>query len=459
MQSRSKGFIGALRTLVLAIRLALPKIGVGWMFALLSSNFNRVTMVELGVTAILVTTLIGMHNFLSPFQMIFGRMADRRPILGLRRTPYMLAGGLITSLVFVALPTVAQGMGRGEASFVALGFGLLLLFGIAQATLGDAHHSLIAESVDSKRRGGVVSVVWTFTILSAIISAGVFKTMMPTYTPESMQALYSLTPFVVLGSMLLGVIGIERRLSRVEMNELIARGDAAVPAQNALAAAMTLLRTNPQVRAFFAFVALSIMAIFMQDAILEVFGAEIFGMTLKETTSFTQIWGGGVLLGMLGMGVLSSFLPISKKLIAMIGGGGTALGLGLLTLCALSGQRALLNPALIMMGVFTGFFNVGALSLMMEMTVEGATGLYMGMWGTAQALGNGSASLVSGGLRSALIETGLLTPQLGYTMIFGIETVMMVVGIAALSTVSLAAFQGLTRRDLTTALEAGVVAS
>jgi len=39
------------------------------------------------------------------------------------------------------------------------------------------------------------------------------------------------------------------------------------------------------------------------------------------------------------------------------------------------------------MGFSTGLYNVGALSLMMDMTVEGATGLYMGMWGMAQAFG------------------------------------------------------------------------
>ena len=33
-------------------RLALPKIGVGWMFALLTIDFNRIAIVELGVTAV-----------------------------------------------------------------------------------------------------------------------------------------------------------------------------------------------------------------------------------------------------------------------------------------------------------------------------------------------------------------------------------------------------------------------
>lgn len=76
--------LGALKVL----RLALPKLGVGWMFALLTSNFNRVSIVELGVMAIIVTTMIGLHHFLSPFQVVWGRIADSHPVFGLRRTPY-----------------------------------------------------------------------------------------------------------------------------------------------------------------------------------------------------------------------------------------------------------------------------------------------------------------------------------------------------------------------------------
>jgi len=445
--------------IILAVRLALPKIGVGWMFALLTSNFNRVTIYELGVTAVLVTTLIGMHNFLSPFQMIFGRFADRHPVLGLRRTPYLMLAAVVTSLVFVLLPGVAQQMSAGQPAGFAYGFVIMFVFGMGMAMLGDSHHSLIAERIAPERRGGVISVVWTFTILSAIIAAVVIKVIMPTYTPEAMQQLYQLTPMIVIGSALLGVVGVERRLHRDEVRAAVAQAVAAAPAGNPLRAALLLLRTNAQARAFFTFVLLAILAIFMQDAILEVFGAEVFGMSVKETTSFTQIWGGGVLLGMLMMGIASSAFAISKKTITVIGSAGTAVGLGLLTICALTQQQSWLNPALVFMGLFTGFFNVGALSMMMEMTVEGATGLYMGMWGTAQAFGSGLASVISGALKTALIETGLLDAHWGYTAIFGFETVVMVVSLAVLGGISVARFRGFERTDLSRALDVEVGAA
>lgn len=446
--------LGALKVL----RLALPKLGVGWMFALLTSNFNRVSIVELGVMAVIVTTMIGLHHFLSPFQVIWGRIADSHPVFGLRRTPYLLLGATVASLVFLALPSVALAMGEGSVLAIVAGYALLILFGVSIAAMGDCHHALIAEVTNPKTRGGVIAVVWTFTIMSTIIAATVIKSRMPTYTPESMQALYNLTPLVVIGAALLGVLGIEKRLNREELAVALERARAAAPPGNPLSAALGLLRENPQVRAFFGFVFLSIVGIFLQDSILEVFGAEVFHMTLKETTTFTQTWGGGVLGGMLIMGLLSAIFPIGKKLIALIGGVGTAFGLGLLAVCALTEQRALLNPAIVLMGVSTGLYNVGALSLMMDMTVEGATGLYMGMWGMAQAFGTATANILAGALHTVLIEAQALSQTLGYGVIFGLEAVLMVIGIALLSGVSVEAFRGLTRSDITRAMEAGAVA-
>jgi BCD family chlorophyll transporter-like MFS transporter len=58
------------------LKIALPKVAVGWMFALLTIDFNRVAIVELGVAAVVVTTLLSIHYFLAPFQVVAGRLAD-----------------------------------------------------------------------------------------------------------------------------------------------------------------------------------------------------------------------------------------------------------------------------------------------------------------------------------------------------------------------------------------------
>lgn len=449
----------AIMVVIKTLRLALPKIGVGWMFAILTSNFNQIAIKDLAIPAFLITIMIGMHHFLSPFQVFWGRFADRNPIFGYRRTPYMLLGGFVASLVFLALPTVAVMMSNQLPFANAMGFGLLVVFGIGIAAMGDTHHALIAEVTTPRTRSTTIAVVWTFTIASGIASAIVMKVVMgDTYSFAKMQSLYGLTPLIVLVSSLLGVAGIERRLSHDEATTAVAASRAAAPTENALVSAFNLLRSNVQVRTFFMFVFLSILGIFLQDAILEIFGRDVFAMTLKETTSFQQIWGGGVLIGMLGIGGISAFWPMSRKLLATIGGAGTTFGLGMLTLTAMTGQRALLTPALVVMGLSTGLFNVGALAMMMDMTLEGSTGLYMGLWGMAQAFGTGFASVISGSLKTLLIESGFLSQRVGYSTIFGIETLVMLVSVAILAGVSVEKFKGVTREDMTRAMEVGAVA-
>ncbi|MGF1507627.1 MAG: BCD family MFS transporter [Anaerolineae bacterium] len=449
-----------LRNIFKTFRLSLPKIGVGWMFALLTIDFNRIAIVELGIVAIAITSMLALHYFLSPFQVIAGRIADQNPILGYRRTPYLIVAGVVGSLVFVLLPRVVHAMGDGVPLAFVFGLLLFVVFGICIAVMGDSHHSLIAEVTEPHQRGSVIAVVWTFSIMSTIFAAVVMNEVRPEFTLEYMQRLYNLTPFIVVISILLGVLGMEKRLKGDELVTAMERSRQAAPPGNPIKAALSVLRDNPQARGFFAFVFVSIFSIFLQDNILEVFGAEVFAMDVTETTGFQPMWGGGVLIGMMIMGLISAFFKIQKRTITIIGSVGTAAGMGLVAMAALLRQEALVTPALIGMGFFTGFFNVGALSMMMDMTVEGATGLYMGLWGMAQAFGNAMASMGSGALHTAFIETGLLAPNAAYFLIFAVEAIGMLVAVSILLRLSVTKFQSITQRqfstgDVVNAMQAG----
>ena len=441
--------LGFLKSAVKTLRLALPKLGVGWMFAILTIDFNRIAIVELGIAAVLVTAMLSLHYFLSPFQVISGRFADKHPILGLRRTPYLLMGGVVGSLIFLALPRIVHMMSDGSGLATMLGFGLLIIYGIAIAFMGDAHHSLISEVTEPKSRGAVISVVWTFTILSSIISAIVFNIVRPEYSLEAMQRLYNLTPFVVIISILVGTIGIEERLTGKRLEDALETSRKAAPEGNAIQAALNILRQNSQAREFFIFVFVAIFSIFLQDNILEVFGAEVFNMPVTETTQFQPMWGGGVLLGMLGMGVCSAIFSIKKRTITIVGCAGTAVGMLVLAFAAMNQAVGLVFPALVMMGIFTGFFNVGALSMMMDMTIEGATGLFMGLWGMAQAFGNGVASFSGGALHTGLIESGLMSPNMAYFLIFTIEATGMAVATVLMWHISVSGFRKAHEANMT----------
>ncbi len=411
----------AIWAVIWTLRIALPKVAVGWMFALLTIDFNRVAMVELGIAAIVVTALLSIHYFMAPFQVVVGRIADTLPIFGYRRTPYLLLGSVVVSLLFLMLPSVAMGMGEGSALAFFSAIVLFTLFGISMAVIADTYHALIAEVTTPETRGMVISVVWIVLIMSTILATVVMNIVRPEYSPEAMQDLYNLTPLIVIGSTLLGVIGMEKRLNRDELEDARIKARALAPPGNPLASAFRLLKTNPPTRAFFAFIFIAIFAIFLQENILEVFGARVFEMPIDESTKLERYWAGGVLIGMVLTGVIATVLKISRKKLVIVGVIGAAIGFVMLGISSMLEILPILKPSLFGMGLFIGMFNVGALALMMEMTVANATGLYMGLWGTAQALGKGISSLLSGTLLTLTIDTGLLTANMAFFGIFLLE--------------------------------------
>ncbi|MEO1286494.1 MAG: BCD family MFS transporter [Chloroflexota bacterium] len=451
-----KAILRFLRQTISVIQMTLPKIGIGWMFALLTSNFNRVAIHELGILAVLITAMLALYQFLAPFQVAFGRMADRHPIFGFRRGPYLFTGLLISAIVFPFLPDVAVAMGDGSILAIFAGFALLTIFGVGFAMAGNAHLALIVDNTEEKSRGITIALVWAVQIISIIISASVIKRIMPVYDIESMQQLYNLTIPIVLISTVASLIFNEKRLTQAGRETVLETSLRETPEGSIITMTINLLQSHETTRNFFWFIILSTMGVFLQDNILEVFGAEVFGMTVAETTSFQQLWGGGVLLSMMLVGIITMLRPFNKQSITLIGSVATAGGLCLLTFTSTMENQALLNPALFILGLGTGVYTIGALSVMMKLTTTGAVATYMGLWGMAQSFGSGFSSFFAGALHSSIIGTGLMAPAQGYGAIFFFEAFLMLWGAWMLLQVSVKGFQeDLNRSDLEFAMEMG----
>src|SRR5688500_1697854 len=74
---------------------------------LIYSTLNRVMIFDLGVSKTLFTLLAIFPYLLSPIQVAIGSFSDRHPILGYRRTPYILAGLLLCVVGVAVSPQVA----------------------------------------------------------------------------------------------------------------------------------------------------------------------------------------------------------------------------------------------------------------------------------------------------------------------------------------------------------------
>lgn len=419
------------------LQFTLSKLGIAWMFALVTINFNRVTIYELGISALLIGVMIGLYPFFGPFQPMFRRITDRYPILGYRRSPYLVIGMVAGSLVFPFLPAVAEAMAAGSLPAFVAGFVLFFIFGAMIALMANTYLDLIAECTREDERGSVFAAAWTGQTAIIVVWALVFRLFMPEYTPAQMQTLYALTPFIVTALAIASVWKLERRLSPEEVARLrVAPADPIANTMNSIRSSLLLTRTNPTARMFFTFIVFTFLGIFTQDLVQEVWAGDVFRLNVGESTVFQQIFNGMVTVGMgmtaalgaraLGMKARTDALPMdAKKRIATFGGVAAMIGFVLLAIASLTAQLALANLGFVVVGFTVGVFTFAAVTMMSDMTVEGQTASYLGLWSIAQALGLGASFIVGGALRAALVETGLFAAPAGYAAIFLIEAVFM----------------------------------
>jgi BCD family chlorophyll transporter-like MFS transporter len=162
---------------------------------------------------------------------------------------------------------------------------------------------------------------------------------------------------------------------------------------------------------------------FMQDVILEPFGGEVFGLSAASTTRYNAYMGIGLIAGMLPGGLL--LIPrIGKSAVAQIGCTILVLAFGLLAASGFAASAAVLPLLITLLGLGAGFFTVGSVALMMDMTLKEHTGLFVGVWTLAQAVAKGPASLVAGALQGAFVALGAPVGQ-AYGTVFAIEALGM----------------------------------
>jgi MFS transporter, BCD family, chlorophyll transporter len=448
---------------VTVLRLMLPKLGVAYLFVMLLSVYNRVMINELKIGATLVGLMYLAYNVMNILQVSNGRMADRRAFLGLRRTPLMFVGLLLSSVSLIPLPQFANAFSAGDT----LAFGGMLLcmagFGLGFAMNGDSHNTLIAELTEGKRnRPGVVSAVWLFQLV-AIVGSGIVLSILlrnaenaagvsATCADAACRALRSqvaieTTPrFFMFGPIitllgLLPLLGVERRLSKAE----VAAAKARPPLK--IREAYARIFRNPQARVFFFFIVSAIFGLFLQDDILEPFGADVFQLAASKTSQFQAIMGTATIAAMAVMGFVASRKNIAKRTIANWGALISAAGFVLLLVSANLSNLNVMYAGIVVLGAGMGVFNIGALSMMMDMTVPGETGSLMGAWGMAQALANGMGQFVGGGIRDAGLHlTG--NAALSYSTIFAVSVVMCVVAVNLMARVDIQKFKRMTREQM-----------
>jgi len=411
-------------------QLGLIHVAVAMTLVPINSTLNRVMIKELSISATIVAILASLPYLFSPIQVAIGSYSDRHPILGFRRTPYILVGLILCVLGVIVSPQVAFLMAKNFPLGLLMGLLAFGAWGMGYNLSAVSYLSLASELSGEKGRGKTIATMWFMMITSIIVTAIALSRMVDPYTPAALIRAFE---YVTGSALILGLLG----LIRLEPRSTSPEGGTASETYT-VKQMTTAITANPVARTFFIYLLLLLAAILGQDVLLEPFGAQAFGMSVRETTSITSVWGTFVLLAILIAGFLEG--RVSKRIVAQFGNVGALLGFVIIVISGIIVNKSVFYTGVTLLGIGTGFSTVANLSLMFDLTVPGMVGLYIGAWGFSNALSRLTGSVLGGVVRDVVTQaTGAALS--GYLVVFSIEALMLLAAAIMLYRIDVNAFQ------------------
>jgi len=290
--------------------------------------------------------------------------------------------------------------------------------------------------------------MWFMMIVSVIVTAIITSRALEPYSPAQLVHVFRIGGLIALALGAGGLIGLEPRIMTTDHRPLttdnssevvVGRSSVVGQSRHSQRMAIRAVIDNPQARRFFIYLILMLAAILGQDILLEPYGAQAFGMTVRQTTQLTATWGSMTLIALLLWGLLLS-RRLSKKTGALIGALIATTGLLLIAVSGLLDLEALFVPGVAALGFGTGIATSTNLALMLDMTTPEQVGLFIGAWGLADALARGAGMLLGGVVRD-LVSGATGNPSSGYITVFLIEAIMLSGSLLLLRAIDVSAFR------------------
>jgi BCD family chlorophyll transporter-like MFS transporter len=403
------------------LRLSLFQISVGMAMVMLVGTLNRVMIVELKVSATLVSFMVALPLLIAPLRALIGFRSDNhRSQLGWRRVPYIWMGSLLQFGGFSIMPfalLVLAGAGQASQAPAWVGqlgaAGAFLLVGLGMHTVQTAGLALATDLAPPERQPQVVGLMYVMQLIGMIGSALVLGYLLHDYSPGQ---LIRVVQAVAVTTLVLNVIALWKQEPRSRLRK------PGTPIEHTFAQAWQLFCQGPNTLRRLLAVGLGTMAFTMEDVLLEPYGGEILNMSVSTTTLLSATLAFG---GLLGFAWASRVLGRGGDAYRM-SGWGAWVGLPAFACVIVSGPLAM--PALFVLGIFLiglggGLFAHGTLTATMQLAPPGQIGLAMGAWGAVQATAAGVGMAAGGLVRDgvALIST----PVMGYSAVYAIEILLL----------------------------------
>jgi len=297
----------------------------------------------------------------------------------------------------------------------------------------------LATELSGESRGKTVSIMWFMMISAIIVTALTLSRMLTIYTPARLENAFAAVGLASLVLSIFGLVGLEKRSVPVGATtgtgvdeQSLSRGD------RSWTNLFRIVTKNRQVGLFFLYLTILLAALLGQEILLEPYGAEAFGMPVSATTRITAIWGTFMLITLLIGGVIER--RAGKRNIAVVGGITAIVGFILILSSGLSRNEGVFYIGITLLGAGTGLSTVSNLSLMLDMTVQGRVGVFMGVWGMSSAAARVFGSVLGGSFRD-IAGRVFGDPVLGYVAIFGVMALFIAASLVLLPRIDVAEFQ------------------
>ncbi len=415
------------------LQLAMVHVGVSITVVPVTSTLNRIMIADMRFSALLVGLLISLPYLLSPLQVLIGDWADKWPVWGRHRSPWIVIGGLMASFGSYLTPHAVFLMQENFALGLLASLAAFTVWGVGVNVASVSYLSLVTElgQDNTTWRSRAVSIMWTAMILATIVTALGLSRMLEPYSQAALYTAFGAVWMVASFLILVGAAGIEPAANP----DRIARNRANNPWVT-----LRLLLNNVAARRFFFYLLLVLISIHAQDVLLEPFGAEALQMPVAQTSRLTSIWGLGVFATLIGgLWLVRRF---GKKASANVGAIVTALAFIAIIVTGLIANVQLFMASVFVLGLGGGLMTVSNLSFMLDMTIPAAAGLYIGAWGVANFAGQAFGNIISGLLRDLFYQaTGNVL--IGYISVFAMEVVGLLIAVWIFRKISVEEF----RRD------------
>ena len=452
-------------SLISILRLGLFQGCLGCLAVIFAGLLNRVMLSELNFPGLLVGGALAFEQFVAPSRVLFGQLSDSHPLGSRHRVPYVLLGAtLFCTLGVLSIPVIFR-VGRllaGDIQSFQLGLGIVVLcglfalYGLAISLASTSYLALVIDRTSERERPRAVGIIWCMLTVGIVVGAVAISISLrsldgiddPAVLEPTLLAFMAKVAAVVMSLTLIALWGMEPAKTPASSTFGSPERSNSRSESVTLRQSWTLITSSQQVLIFFTFVLLFTLALFLQDPVLESYGAQVFGMPIAATAQLNAFWGIGTLVGLLMAGLW--IVPSLGKLpTARMGCRLVVLSLTLLLLCGLTASVQVLQVVMLLFGMSAGIGTNSVLCLMLDLTLPEAAGTFVGVWGLAQALSRALGKLIGGGL----FDLGRLLPfQLGsypsFALVFAVELLVALAAIQLLAKINVAQFREDTERSL-----------